>query len=168
MTVPVPDPDLPLDPTPLSELIEIRPPWSWSNLTEDEAHALDAALTTWVVQYNDHLTTDVSHVIPACWRQHPALAQNLPVLYWAWWAAHRNAAAAIWAATEFHGRYLPGFHQRLDGLLGGTPNASKCRGGRHEDKPNTDQARFDAVNRAAAGAAGPDVIDVLIGTTFGC
>ena len=158
----------PLPPTHLADLITVRPPWSWSNLTEGEARDLDGALTLWVTQYNDHLTTDVSHVIPACWRQHPALAQNLPVLYWTWWDAHRNAAAAIYSAIEFHGRHLPAFHERLDDLLGGKPNAAKCRAGRHEDKPGTDQARADAVNRAAAGDAGPDVIDVLIGTRFGC
>jgi hypothetical protein len=168
MTAPAP-PTLP--PTLLANLIKVRPPWSWCNLTEDEARRLDSQLQDWITDYNTHLATDIGHVIPACWRQHPALLQNLPVLYWAWWDAHRNPEAGIRSAVEFHGRHLPAFQERLDGLLVDKAAAGKCRSGRHQTLPDADQARIGAVTLAAAADAaqrGPDVIDVLLKTPFGC
>jgi hypothetical protein len=94
------DPDLfeehkpePLPATPLADLITIRPPWSWSNLTQDEARLLDTQLQEWISDYNTHLAIAVTHVIPGCWRQHRALSQTIPIVYWAWWDAHRNPAA---------------------------------------------------------------------------
>ena len=157
--------------TRLAGLIKTRPPWSWSNLTDDEARQLDGQLQDWITDYNTHLATDLAHVIPACWRQHPALLQNIPVLYWAWWDAHRNPEASIRAAVEFHGRHLPAFQERLNGLLVDKAAAGKCRSGRHQDAPDADQARTGAVTLAASADAaqrGPDVIDVLRKTPFGC
>ena len=160
----------PLPATPLSELITVRPPWSWSNLDEDQARLLDHQIQQWIIDYNTHLTTSGAHVIPGCWRQHPALVQTVPVLYWAWWDAHRNPAATIRSAVEFHQRDLPAFQDRLDGLLVDKANAGLCRTGRHQDTPDADKVRLNAVTRAATGDAdqwGPDVIDVLRRTTFG-
>src|SRR5664279_4899429 len=91
----------------------------------------------------------------------------LPVLYWAWWDAHRNPEAGIRSAVEFHGRHLPAFQERLDGLLVDKAAAGKCRSGRHQTLPDADQARIGAVALAAAADAaqrGPDVIDVLLKT----
>ena len=165
------DEDLePLPATPLSELITVRPPWSWSNLTPDEARLLDSQLQEWVIDYNTHLTTSGAHVIPGCWRQHPALSQTIPVLYWAWWDAHRNPAATVRSAAEFHQRDLPAFQERLDGLLVDKAAAGKCRAGRHQDAPDADKVRLGAVTVAATAGPdqrGPDVIDVLLHTTFG-
>ena len=79
--------------------------------------------------------------------------------------------ASIRAAVEFHGRHLPAFQQRLDGLLVDKAAAGKCRSGRHQTLPDADQARIGAVALAAAADAaqrGPDVIDVLLKTPFGC
>ena len=63
------------------------------------------------------------------WPQHPALSQTVPVLYWAWWDAHRNPAATVRSAVEFHQRDLPAFQDRLDGLLVDKAAAGKCRPG---------------------------------------
>jgi len=165
-----PDEIKPRPATPLSELIGVRPPWSWSNLDEDQARLLDSQLQEWIGDYNQHLTTSGAHVIPGCWRQHPALLQTVPVLYWAWWNTHRNPEAGVQSAVEFHQRDLPAFQERLDGLLVSSANASKCRAGRHPAAPDADKTRLDAVTRAATADAtqrGPDVIDELLRTTFG-
>jgi len=160
----------PLTATPLAELITVRPPWSWSNLTDDEARLLDSQVQEWITDYNTHLTTAGAHVIPGCWRQHPALLQTVPVLYWAWWDAHRNPDATIRSAIEFHERHLPAFQDRLDGLLVDKAAAGKCRSGRHQDAPDADKVRLGAVTLATTADAdlrGPDAIDVLRRTTFG-
>jgi hypothetical protein len=161
----------PLPETPLAELITIRPPWSWSNLTEDEARRLDTQIQEWVIDYNTHLALAVGHVIPGCWRQHPGLSQTLPIVYWAWWDAHRNPAATIRSAVEFHTRHLPAFQDRLDTLLVDKAAAGKCRSGRHQQAPDADRARLGAIalgDTADAAQRGPDVIAVLLGSEFGC
>lgn len=163
----------PLPVIPLAELVGVRPPWSWSNLTVDEAEVLDVMLTDWVADYNTQHTTDTGHVIPACWRQHPALAHQIPVLFWTWWDTHRNPDAQIQLAGEWYGRHLPAFQERLDGLLGQHGqhgSAANCRAGKHDDRPKSDASRLADVaraNTADAAARGPVVLDVLVHTTFG-
>jgi hypothetical protein len=68
-------------------------------------------------------------MIPACWLQHPHLAQELPAL-----ACQRLAAQDSYdvAALEEWNRYtLPTFLDRMSGRLG----ESTCRDGRHMDWP---------------------------------
>ena len=60
------------------------PPWTWSNLEDDDARDLDTAVQAWVGDYNRHLATKTEEIIPACWRQHLALTQELPVQYYRW------------------------------------------------------------------------------------
>lgn len=118
---------------PLSNLINPRhggrPPWTWSNLTEDEAEELDSLLDSFVACYNITLALQLEHIIPRCWREHPALAQELPVQYWGWWASHRDPRATPLAAMEYYNRHLPAFQGRLTALLG--LSSGECRKGRH-------------------------------------
>ena len=118
---------------PLSSLINPktggRPPWTWSNLTGEEAEELDGALDAFVASYNNTLALQLEHIVPRCWREHPALAQELPVQYWGWWAAHRDPRATPLAALEYYNRHLPAFQGRLTALLG--LSSGECRKGRH-------------------------------------
>ena len=43
--------------------------------------------------------------------QEPSATNSPPpaLYYWTWWDAHRNPAATIRSAVEFHGRHLPAF-----------------------------------------------------------
>lgn len=140
------------------------PPWAWSNLTDDEAHALDDAVQEWVGDYNRHLAITEDHVIPACWRQHPGLAQELPVQFHGWLAVHRDPSAAALAALDYYTRSLPSFRDRVTLLL--APDPLKCRTGQH---PPADDGLDRTITRAATDvdARGPDIIDVLRNTSFG-
>lgn len=106
------------------------PPWSWANLTDEENVWLDKAIVAFVIAYNDTYTSQLDHVIPPCWRDHPALAAELPVQLWAWWAAHVDEQSTVAAALEFYDRHLPAFKSRLSVELLGR-GAVNCRKGRH-------------------------------------
>lgn len=108
-----------------------RRPWVWGNLNRDEVGVQEAILDVWVVAYNDELVADQSALIPACWRQHPPLLHELPVLYWAWWFSHLDKQTEISGATDFYSETLPGFQRRLGELVG--TGAANCRKGRHSD-----------------------------------
>lgn len=119
------------------------PPWTWANLTADDAAWLDGALDEFVDTYNRVLAMKVDEVIPRCWRRHPALAQELPVQYWGWWAAHVDQAATVQTAQDYYGRNLPAFQDRLrTRLLGG--GAVGCRKGAHSSR--TDPDLIDAIS----------------------
>ena len=105
------------------------PPWCWVNLNATEAALLDQALDEFVEHYNRIRATVVDEVIPQCWRKHPALAQELPVQFWTWWAANIDVRATIAAVNEYHSRGLPGFQSRLPKLIG--KGATNCRKGQH-------------------------------------
>ena len=116
------------------------PPWAWVNLTADQAEWLDSALDEFVDTYNRIHAGTVEDVIPACWRLHPPLAQEMPVAFWAWWAAHIDPKATVGTALEYYSRHLPGFQTRLrERLLG--KGAVFCRKGSHS-RPAADVARF--------------------------
>jgi hypothetical protein len=55
-------------------------PWTWSNLTDDDARTLEAAVEEWIKDYNQHLAVNEDDVIPACWRQHPTLSRTYLIL----------------------------------------------------------------------------------------
>ena len=103
-----------------------RPPWAWTNLTPDEAVWIDDALDEFVEIYNRIHVATVDEVIPACWRLHPAAAQELPVQFWAWWNAHLDPTATIAVAVDYYQRVLPGFQTRLTTRLLGK-SAVNCR-----------------------------------------
>ncbi len=114
------------------------PPWAWVNLTADQAECLDSALDEFVDTYNRIHAGTVEDVIPACWRLHPPLAQEMPVAYWAWWAAHADPKSTVVTALEYYSRHLPGFQTRLrERLLG--KGAVSCRKGSHT-RPAADVA----------------------------
>lgn len=118
------------------------PPWAWVNLTADQAEWLDSALDEFVDTYNRIHAGTVEDVIPACWRLHPPLAQEMPVAYWAWWAAHIDTKATVLTALEYYSRHLPGFQARLrERLLG--KGAVSCRKGSHS-RPAADVADMAA------------------------
>jgi len=156
--------------TPLADLLTAdprKPPWSWSNLTEDQARQLDASLGQWVQDYNATMATKPPQVVPRCWRQHPALVQLLPVLYWAWWASHADPAAGLGDALDFHLRHLLIFQDHLPELLEAR-GSNDCRA-EHVPRAATDAGRLfqQDIDTAAGPDDGPDSIDVLINTTFG-
>lgn len=106
------------------------PPWAWPNLAADEAADLDNALDAFVHTYNRIHVSVLDEVIPQCWRLHPALAQEMPVQFWAWWCAYIDIKAALAAALEYYNKNLPQFQTRLaTGLLG--KSAANCRKGQH-------------------------------------
>ena len=139
------------------------PPWTWSNLEEDDARDLDTAIQAWVGDYNRHLATKTEEIIPACWRQHLALTQELPVQLHGWRAVHLDPAATAHQAMEYYTRELPSFRARIKDLL--TPDPMDCLAGKHPAQNDLD----DLITRAETdlAARGPDVIDVLRGTKFG-
>jgi len=108
------------------------------NLTADQAECLDSALDEFVETYNRIHAAAVEEIIPACWRLHPPLAQEMPVAYWAWWAAHADPKSTVLTALEYYSRHLPGFQTRLrERLLG--KGAVSCRKGSHT-RPAADVA----------------------------
>lgn len=108
-----------------------RPPWAWSNLTDDEADELHTSLLWFVATYNGEYAVEVDHVIPACWPRHSRLRHELAALYWAWWAAHRDPTGSPTAADGFYRDVLPAFQGRLGGIIGAGVTA--CRKGDHFD-----------------------------------
>lgn len=106
-----------------------QPPWAWTNLDPSEAQLLDQALDEFVEHYNRIHVGAMEEVVPQCWRQHPALAQELPVQFWAWWASHIDVRATVPVALEYYTRSLPSFQTRLPKLLG--RGATNCRKGQH-------------------------------------
>lgn len=123
------------------------PPWAWPNLNQNEAGWLDQALDEYVETYNRIHAANLDEVIPPCWRLHPALAQELPVQFWAWWTSHIAPSAHINAALDFYSRHLPGFQQRLAARLLGK-SAGSCRKGQHTR--GTDPDLVDAISLAGA------------------
>ena len=136
-----------------------------ASLAVHDARTLDAAVQEWVNDYNANLATIEDQVIPACWRQHPALTQELPVQFHGWQAAHRDPQATPFQALEYYTRFLPSFRDRITTLL--APDPLQCRTGQH---PPADAGLAHTIERAATDVAarGPDIIDVLRQTTFGC
>jgi len=140
----------------------VPPPWTWSNLSEPAAQDLDAAVQAWVGDYNRHLATKTEEIIPACWRQHLALTQELPVQVHGWRAVHLDTAASAHEAMEYYTRDLPSFRERIKDLL--TPDPMDCLAGKHPAHDDLDEL----ITRAATDldARGPDIIDELRKTTF--
>lgn len=115
---------------PLKLVIESgRHPWVWADLDTSEADTLAGLLDAFVHYYNVGYVTDKSELIPGCWRGHPRLMHELPVLYWQWVTSHQHPAADLTACAEFYDKALPGFQGRLNALIGMA--ATMCRKGEH-------------------------------------
>jgi len=106
-----------------------RHPWVWAELDAAEAGTLASLLDAFVHYYNAQSVSDRSELIPGCWRDHPRLMHELPVLYWQWFTCHHHPEAEIGPAGVYYGKTLPDFQQRLDTLIGG--GATMCRKGQH-------------------------------------
>ena len=146
-----------------------KPPWSWPNLSPADAGLLDACLDEFVESYNRIHASKVEEVIPQCWRLHPALAQEMPVQFWAWWAAHIDPKASINNALEYYNRNLPAFQTRLETRLLGK-GAVNCRKGQHNNL--VDPELTAATSYATPGPAehtgrGPDTRRALHQLDFG-
>ncbi len=126
------------------------PPWAWPNLNAQEAGWLDDALDEFVNTYNRIHVALIDEVIPACWRLHPPLAQEMPVQFWSWWSTHIDAKATIAMAVDYYTRTLPTFQTRLTTRLLGK-GAVNCRKGKHTRNP--DPAITDAISFDPAGTA---------------
>lgn len=145
------------------------PPWSWPNLTLSEITQFDVALDQFVASYNYVHVAAIEEVIPGCWRLHPALAQEIPVQFWAWWSSHINPATTINQANDYYSRVLPQFQQRLATRLLGRA-APNCRKGEHKDMINQEIAAaisFDPRDHAAGWGRSENTRALLHGTDFG-
>lgn len=149
--------------TPLSKLVDDnRAPWVWSNLDEDEAGELHLSVLWFVDTYNNQYVTDLSEVIPACWPLHPRMVHELPVVYWAWWSAHRAPTATVSDATFFYGDTLPKFQTRIAALMGAA--FSECRRQRHDDESGE---LLGAIRRARETQPLTAQVDLWRHQTFG-
>ena len=145
------------------------PPWAWPNLDLNEGAHLDAALDEFVNTYNRIHVAVLEDVIPACWRRHPALAQEMPVQFWAWWAAHIDPKATINGAVEYYNRTLPSFQTRLAQKLLGK-GAGNCRKNIHSASTSDEivnATSFPQVGLAEYTHRGPDTRRALHLTHFG-
>jgi hypothetical protein len=106
-----------------------RHPWVWAELDTAEANMLCGLLDAFVHFYNRESVTDRSELIPGCWRAHPRLMHELPVLYWQWFSCHHHPKAELGAAGVYYSKILPDFQERLESLIG--MGATMCRKGEH-------------------------------------
>lgn len=135
--------------TPASEKEPRRPPWTWAALNSEERLALAHMIDIWTETYNYIHAITPNELIPPCWRHHPALATELAVQLWLWYATHMDPHTTPLIAGDYYLRHLPGFRSRLDRLLGASPR--ECRRGEH---PNT--WRHDTDEQLAAYIQHPD------------
>ncbi|HET9139274.1 hypothetical protein [Actinophytocola sp.] len=140
-----------------------RPPWTWSARPAAEQAALARLIELWVASYNQVHAITPAELIPPCWPQHPALATELAVQLWLWYAAHLDPRTTPAIAGEYYLRHLPGFRTRLDRLLGVSPG--ECRRGEHPRtwRQDTDIQR----NRYPHTNPGGDTLDTLADLHFG-
>jgi hypothetical protein len=144
------------------------PPWCWVNLGATESALLDQALDEFVGHYNRIHAGVLEEVIPRCWRKHPALAQELPVQFWAWWASHIDVRATVPVAVEYYSRGLPGFQTRLPKLIG--KGATNCRQGNHvapSDPELIDATSFAVVGKSEDTGRSPETRRALHQDDFG-
>jgi hypothetical protein len=141
-----------------------QPAWTWSALTDTDRSALDVMVTDWAAHYNQVYAVREQDAIPPCWRQHPWLAQELAVMVFLWWSAHRDPTATPERAAEFYLRHLPGFRARLAGMLGRSP--TECQQGLH---PETWRRDLDTTitDWPPQHCTDPDAVEVLGAADFG-
>lgn len=106
-----------------------RHPWVWAELDTQEAGTLAGLLDAFVHYYNEGYVTERSEIIPGCWRRHPRLMHELPVLYWQWVTSHHHPDAGLAVCGDFYDKILPSFQSRLNGLIG--MGVTMCRKAQH-------------------------------------
>ena len=119
--------------------------WAWANLDKTERETCARAIDRFAAMFNDTFADTREETIPACWRRHAPLAQELLVQFWAWYA-HLDPGGSILTALEYHDRHLPAFQTRLRTRLLGAM-ASECRKGAHRDV-----ARRNQEDRVSSGS----------------
>jgi hypothetical protein len=87
-------------------------PWCWRNLGPKAEEELWSQLTEWV----DWLRAryPLAKKVPACWREHPEIVEELTALWLAWQHAYTDANAPLTAPVEWHDHWLPGLLQRFE------------------------------------------------------
>ena len=116
-------------PSPAGVVADMERPWEPASCTSE----LGADVWRWcdeVVGWINHeFAWRPAALVPSCWRQHPHLARELPVLAVLRWQAE---SAAVPEPMEEWNRYaFPLFGDRMVERLGETT----CRTGRHQDWP---------------------------------
>jgi hypothetical protein len=106
---------------------------------------LSAAIWSWcddvVAWINHEYAWRPAQMIPGCWRSHPHIARELPVLAVLRWTAENAAGPEL--VEEWNRYALPLFCDRMAQRLG----ESTCRTGKHQDWPA--QSRYIASLDAA-------------------
>lgn len=120
-----------------------RHPWVWAELSAAEAEILCGLLDAFVHYYNSESVSDPSELIPGCWRGHPRLMHELPVLYWQWFTCHHHPKAEVHMSGEYYGKTLPGFQRRLDTLIGMAATMCRKRSAQHRRDRQRGRSRPD-------------------------
>lgn len=107
-------------------------PWNWLELDPDDAARLWPALAEFVVYLNARYIERAEQLIPPCWAEHGALAEELTTLYWARFHAFESEIGTIGGAQFWHNYSLPMFLQRMPRWLG-SDRLRKCQSGNHEE-----------------------------------
>lgn len=130
-------------PSPGGVVAAMERPWEPASCSEP----FGAQVWSWcedvVAWINHEFAWRPSGMVPACWREHPHIARELPVLAVLRWQAE---SAPTPEPTEEWNRYaLPLFSDRMAERLG----ESTCRAGRHQDWPA--RSRYASSVGAPAG-----------------
>lgn len=114
---------------PASTVAELERPWEPASCTAELAEELWAWCDDVVLWLNHEFAWRPAQLIPACWREHPHIARELPVLAVLRWQA--EASAAPEQAEEWNRYAFPTFCDRMVDRLG----ESTCLTGRHTPWP---------------------------------
>ncbi|WP_253010730.1 hypothetical protein [Klenkia sp. PcliD-1-E] len=114
---------------PASAVAEMERPWEPASCTAELAAEIWAWCEDVVLWINHEFAWRPAQLVPSCWRDHPHIARELPVLAVLRWRAEASASPQ---PTEEWNRYaFPTFSDRMLDRLGETT----CRSGRHQDWP---------------------------------
>lgn len=116
-------------PAPVGVVADMERPWEPAGCNSE----LSASVWNWcddvAVWINHEYAWRPAQMIPACWRQHPHIARELPVLAVLRWQAESAAAPEL--VEEWNRYAFPMFCDRMVERLG----ESTCRTGRHQGWP---------------------------------
>jgi hypothetical protein len=108
---------------------DLERPWEPASCSSE----LSAAVWEWcsdmVAWLNHEYAWRPAQMIPACWRRHPHIARELPVLAVLRWQAESASSPEL--VEEWNRYAFPMFCDRMVGRLG----ESTCRTGRHRAWP---------------------------------
>ncbi len=119
-----------------NDVAERGRPWEPAACDDDLREAVWSWCGDVVAWINHEYAWRPAQMIPACWRRHPHIARELPVLAVLRWQA--ETAPAPEPMEEWNRYAFPMFCDRMIDRLG----ESSCRPGRHQDWPA--ESRFAA------------------------